>query len=83
MVEGDGPHSVEVVQIVFVGVIISMPCDYIKGAVVLFVDKCFALEACKKAPHQIWVNDVVIFNIGCLWCKEVSFVGETVRTDWT
>ena len=54
-----------------------------EGAVILLVNKIFALETCKYTPHQFWVNDVCVFNVSCLWCKEVSFVRETVRTNGT
>ena len=83
MVKRYRAHSVEVVEIVLVRVIVSMPCNYIEGAVILLVNKIFALETCKYTPHQFWVNDVCVFNISCLWCKEVSFVRETIRTNGT
>lgn len=54
MVKGYRADRVELVQIVAVGVIVTMPRDYVEGAVILLVLESFALEAIYDCPFS-WI----------------------------
>lgn len=72
MIVGDSAHCVEVVQVVLVGVVISVPSHHVKGRVVLIVVECVSLEAGEDVPLRL-----IVFISGYR-CQEVSFVGETI-----
>lgn len=45
MVEGDATNCAKEIKVVLKGIVVAVPCDYVKGRVILFVFECLAVEA--------------------------------------
>lgn len=81
MVERNGAHCVEVVQIVLEGIVVTVPRHHVERGVVLGVAKELAVELRDDFPLQSWIDDAVVFLVCSLGCQEVALVCETVGAD--
>lgn len=65
MVECDRSHRVEVVQVVLVRVVVSVPGDYVEGRVVLIVFEKLTIELGNNFPLLLIGRDAVILLVSC------------------
>jgi hypothetical protein len=75
VIKGNAVHGVVVVQVILVGVVVSVPRDNVKWGMILGKLKQLA----QKLGHN-FVFNVAIFVSGN-WRQEVSWVGKTVGTN--
>ena len=78
MVEGDGADGVEAPEIVFVGVVETVPGDYVEGGVGLLGGEEVSIEFGEEGVF----SGCVFVETGD-WGLEVARVGETVGADGT
>lgn len=76
VIERDGSHSVEVVQIVLVGVVVSVPGHHIEWRVILFIN---TLNTTKLGNYMPLLVRVFIPSD---WSLEVTLIGKAIWSDW-
>lgn len=78
MVIRNSAHCVEVVEVVLVGVVITVPRNYIKRTVALLVHVHLSTETSNDSPLNF-----ALINVASDGSLEISFVCETVRSNGT
>ena len=80
MVVGDGTDGAEAAKVVFIGVVETVPCDYIEGGVSLSGGE----EAtCKFRQERVGCGARRVFDEGSCRGLEITGIGEAIGTDGT